>query len=151
MYVFCDFNYKVILIYIQDKTCVLLPPRKDIVKDGSRRNLPGALVGALVTRFSQPSQGPHDAVPQAQSGKRPKRRKGRKKGKQTDLEEAEVKQGDIEKALMDPSCKIESWGRLRRVDTDAGDTIRASSLVPLGEDSRDASFVRVSTAFKVQL
>jgi hypothetical protein len=39
---------------------------------------------------------------------------------------------------------IEEWGRVRRIDSEAGDTIRALSMISGGEvDMRDATFVRV--------
>ncbi|KAL0565341.1 hypothetical protein V5O48_016681, partial [Marasmius crinis-equi] len=37
---------------------------------------------------------------------------------------------------------IERWGRVRRIDSEAGDTIRASDLGEQAEDYRDASYVR---------
>lgn len=40
-------------------------------------------------------------------------------------------------------AQIEEWGKIRRVDSEAGDTMRASSLGIKRDDSRDASFVRV--------
>jgi hypothetical protein len=38
---------------------------------------------------------------------------------------------------------IEEWGKVRRVDSDAGDTMHASMLVPVHDDTRDATYVRV--------
>lgn len=40
---------------------------------------------------------------------------------------------------------ITEWGKVRRVDSDAGDTMRSSSLGVSAQDSRDATFVRVCT------
>jgi hypothetical protein len=38
---------------------------------------------------------------------------------------------------------IEEWGKVRRVDSDEGDTMRAFTMVKVGEDNRNASYVRV--------
>ncbi|KAI9430414.1 hypothetical protein H4582DRAFT_2063825 [Lactarius indigo] len=38
--------------------------------------------------------------------------------------------------------KIEEWGKVRRVDSEAGDTIHSSGLMKLSADRRDATFVR---------
>jgi hypothetical protein len=38
---------------------------------------------------------------------------------------------------------VEEWGRVRRVDSDAGDTMRASSMVAALDDTRDATYFRV--------
>jgi hypothetical protein len=38
---------------------------------------------------------------------------------------------------------IEEWGKIRRVDSDAGDTMHASSIGTIRDDSRDATYVRV--------
>ena len=38
---------------------------------------------------------------------------------------------------------IEDWGKIRRIDSDAGDTMCASVVAPLQDDSRDATYVRV--------
>jgi hypothetical protein len=40
-------------------------------------------------------------------------------------------------------AEIEEWGKVRRVDSDAGDTMHASTLVPARDDTRDATYVRV--------
>ncbi|KAJ7571926.1 hypothetical protein C8J56DRAFT_810291 [Mycena floridula] len=37
---------------------------------------------------------------------------------------------------------IEEWGRVQRIDSDAGDTIRSAGLGTIREDSRDATYVR---------
>lgn len=42
------------------------------------------------------------------------------------------------------TAKITQYGKVRRIDG-PGDTMNASTLVPVGDDRRDASFVRVST------
>jgi len=39
---------------------------------------------------------------------------------------------------------IEEWGKVRRVDSDEGDTIQTSSLGRRSTDKRDATFVRMS-------
>jgi hypothetical protein len=41
-------------------------------------------------------------------------------------------------------ARIEEWGKVQRVDSDAGDTIHSSGLMTLTADRRDATFVRVS-------
>ena len=38
---------------------------------------------------------------------------------------------------------IEEWGKVRRVDSDEGDTIRAAMMGIKQEDSRDATYIRV--------
>ena len=40
-------------------------------------------------------------------------------------------------------ARIEEWGKVRRVDSDAGDTMCASSLGVSRDDARDATYVRV--------
>jgi hypothetical protein len=40
---------------------------------------------------------------------------------------------------------IEEWGKVRRIDSDAGDTMQASSLRVARDDTRDATHVRVRT------
>ena len=57
--------------------------------------------------------------------------------------------GAIEAALRRDSCTIKTYRRLRRVDTPSGHTIRAIILVPLQEDGRDASYVRVRHCFSI--
>jgi hypothetical protein len=42
------------------------------------------------------------------------------------------------------SADIEEWGKVRRVDSDSGDTMRASSMVVAQNDTRDATYVRVT-------
>jgi hypothetical protein len=42
------------------------------------------------------------------------------------------------------NADIEEWGRVRRIDSDAGDTMRASSMIVAQDDSRDATYVRVN-------
>jgi hypothetical protein len=44
----------------------------------------------------------------------------------------------LEKAI------IEEWGKVQRIDSDAGDTMVSSSLRAMQDDSHDATFVRVS-------
>jgi hypothetical protein len=46
---------------------------------------------------------------------------------------------------------IEEWGKVRRVDSEAGDTIHSSSLTQHAVDRRDATFVRVSDIFLLNL
>lgn len=40
---------------------------------------------------------------------------------------------------------IEEWGKVRRIDSDEGDTMRSCSVGTIAEDARDATFVRVRT------
>jgi hypothetical protein len=42
---------------------------------------------------------------------------------------------------------VEEWGKVRRIDSDAGDTMSASSLCVTRDDTRDATFVRVRIFF----
>jgi hypothetical protein len=42
------------------------------------------------------------------------------------------------------NARIEEWGKLKWVDSDAGDTINSSGLMKITGDCRDATFVRVS-------
>ena len=49
--------------------------------------------------------------------------------------------GEVKKYLRD--AKIVEWGKLRRVDSDEGDTMCSSSMGQRGADRRDATFVRV--------
>ncbi|KAJ7362705.1 hypothetical protein DFH08DRAFT_910807 [Mycena albidolilacea] len=48
--------------------------------------------------------------------------------------------GSITKALKD--AVIEEWGKVRRIDSEAEDTMRSCSVGILAEDSRDATYVR---------
>ena len=48
---------------------------------------------------------------------------------------------DIHRRLNDNI--IEEWGKVKRVDSDAGDTMHAFTMVKRGEDNHDTSFVRV--------
>jgi hypothetical protein len=41
------------------------------------------------------------------------------------------------------NAHIEEWGKVRRIDSDVGDTMRASSLGLPRDDARDATYVRV--------
>ncbi|KAJ6548382.1 hypothetical protein B0H19DRAFT_953115, partial [Mycena capillaripes] len=50
----------------------------------------------------------------------------------------EVKQ--VKKALK--TVEIEEWGKVRRIDSDEGDTMKSSTVGSVAEDSRDATFVR---------
>ena len=43
------------------------------------------------------------------------------------------------------NADVEEWGRVRRVDSDAGDTMRASSMVAALDDTRDSTYVRVNS------
>jgi hypothetical protein len=42
------------------------------------------------------------------------------------------------------NANVEEWGKVRRIDSDAGDTMHASSMVAARDDTRDATYVRVS-------
>lgn len=46
---------------------------------------------------------------------------------------------------------IEQWGKIRRVDSEEGDTMRAASLSNEQDDKRDATFVRVSLIIDLDL
>ncbi|KAN0139719.1 hypothetical protein V8E53_002381 [Lactarius tabidus] len=45
----------------------------------------------------------------------------------------------IQKHLQ--QARIKEWGKVQRVDSDAGDTIHSSGLMTLAEDCQDAMFV----------
>jgi hypothetical protein len=49
--------------------------------------------------------------------------------------------GPISKALK--HAIVEDWGKVRRTDSEAGDTMRSCSVGTFTEDSRDATYVRV--------
>jgi hypothetical protein len=53
----------------------------------------------------------------------------------------------IKKAL--DNAEIEEWGKVQRIDSDAGDIMRSSSLVVTQDDGRDATFVHVSFFFLI--
>jgi hypothetical protein len=46
---------------------------------------------------------------------------------------------------------VEDWGKVRRIDSDEGDTMRSCSLGANAEDTRDATYVRVSGSIRVKL
>ena len=48
------------------------------------------------------------------------------------------------------SADVEEWGRVRRVDSDAGDTMHASSMCALRDDSRNAT-IRKSQLSQIRL
>ncbi|KAJ7232991.1 hypothetical protein B0H12DRAFT_1028765 [Mycena haematopus] len=50
------------------------------------------------------------------------------------------KMGPISQALK--NALVEEWGKVRRTDSEAGDTMRSCSVGTVGEDSRDATYVR---------
>lgn len=50
---------------------------------------------------------------------------------------------NIRKLLKDST--VQEWGKVRRVDSEEGDTIQSCSLGRKASDARDATFVRVST------
>jgi len=43
------------------------------------------------------------------------------------------------------NAEVYEWGKVRRIDSEAGDTMNASSLASNREDFRDATYVRVRT------
>ncbi|KAJ7666787.1 hypothetical protein DFH06DRAFT_984464 [Mycena polygramma] len=47
---------------------------------------------------------------------------------------------DVNRALRDAT--VDEWGKVRRVDSDEGDTMRSCSLGTIADDSRDATYVR---------
>lgn len=53
----------------------------------------------------------------------------------------DVRIGTVKPFLND--ALIEEWGKIRRVDSDEGDTMRTSSTGTTRDDSRDATYVRV--------
>jgi len=48
---------------------------------------------------------------------------------------------DIRRSLK--GSTVREWGKVRRVDTEEGDMIHVFTMVKMGEDNRDASYVRV--------
>lgn len=52
--------------------------------------------------------------------------------------------GAVKKIVQQNGAVIEEWGRVRRVDSMAGDTIRSAGLGAIRDDSRDSTYVRVS-------
>ena len=57
--------------------------------------------------------------------------------------------GPIGKALKDAS--VEECGKVRRTESEAGDTMRSCSVGTVGEDSRDAIYVRVCVMVSLAL
>jgi hypothetical protein len=49
--------------------------------------------------------------------------------------------GVIRRVIKD--AVVEEWGKVQRIDSEAGDTMRSSGLGATRDDSRDATFVRV--------
>ncbi|KAJ7037593.1 hypothetical protein C8F04DRAFT_1393519 [Mycena alexandri] len=49
----------------------------------------------------------------------------------------------VNKALK--TVLIEEWGKVRRIDSDEGDTMRSCTVGTIAEDARNATFLRVST------
>ncbi|KAJ7681395.1 hypothetical protein B0H17DRAFT_1161144 [Mycena rosella] len=47
---------------------------------------------------------------------------------------------DVNNALK--AAEVEEWGKVRRIDSEEGDTMRSCSLGTTAEDSRDATYVR---------
>ena len=45
------------------------------------------------------------------------------------------------------AASVEEWGKIRRVDSDAGDTMCASAWAPVRDDLRDPTYVRVCLLF----
>lgn len=44
------------------------------------------------------------------------------------------------------TADIEEWGKVQRIDSDEGDVMRTAHLGSVRDDSRDATFVRVSAS-----
>ncbi|KAF8205477.1 hypothetical protein K438DRAFT_1579180 [Mycena galopus ATCC 62051] len=51
-----------------------------------------------------------------------------------------AKMVQVNRALK--NATIEEWGKVRRIDSDEGDTMRSCSMGTMAEDARDATFVR---------
>lgn len=56
-----------------------------------------------------------------------------------------AKMGPVNRALKD--AIIEEWGKVRRIDSDEGDTMRSCMMGVVAEDARDATYVRVGSIF----
>lgn len=102
-------------------SCILLPPSRSGVPSDSKLAL---IASALVTRSLHPDASP---VPLEGTSKKAK-------GKRKPVIAA-VKQWLRE-------AKIVEWGKVRRVDSEEGDTISTSNMGKRGEDRRDNTFVR---------
>ncbi|THU93069.1 hypothetical protein K435DRAFT_670956 [Dendrothele bispora CBS 962.96] len=88
-------------------SCQLLPPKGPERPGMSTLTL---LIGALVTRFSNPGIG------------------------------LIVTPGIVKQCLYTADVSI--WGKVRRIDSEEGDTMRGAGLGTIREDGRDASFIR---------
>ena len=54
----------------------------------------------------------------------------------------EITLGQVKKILTDGQVVIE-WGRLQRIDSEAGNTMHSSGLGTIQDDSQDATHVQV--------
>ncbi|RDB22210.1 hypothetical protein Hypma_010657 [Hypsizygus marmoreus] len=105
-------------------TCVLLPPS---IHERPAENLISHIAAAFRTR----------AQVEANAGPpHPQTRPGAKKGSVL----ATVAMSEVKRHLR--TAEMQQWGKVRRVDSDEGDTMRAALLGSTTEDSRDATFVR---------
>ncbi|GLB44025.1 hypothetical protein LshimejAT787_1502090 [Lyophyllum shimeji] len=103
----------------------ICPGRGTALTDQSTPRIPH-ICAAFRTRLEVESRGPPD------SHTRPGARKG---SATSTLSIARVKE-------YMKHAQIHEWGKVRRVDSDEGDTMRAALLRATSEDSRDATFVR---------
>ena len=49
------------------------------------------------------------------------------------------------------TATVEEWGKLRRIDSDEGDTMWASSCCTIRDDARDATYVRVCDLYNISI
>jgi hypothetical protein len=49
------------------------------------------------------------------------------------------------------TATVRQWGRIRRIDSDAGDIMHAASMSTPGDDRRDATYIRVCSSSKCSI
>lgn len=57
---------------------------------------------------------------------------------------------DVKVPIIRPflhAATVQEWGRIRRVDSEAGDTMHAASMCTPRDNRRDATYVRVCFSF----
>ncbi|KAG5633602.1 hypothetical protein H0H81_006603 [Sphagnurus paluster] len=115
--------------HVSYPTCVLLPPFR---QERPPANMVTRICAAFRTRLEVEAQGPPH----------PQARPGARTSATTTLSLARVKQY-MEHAI------IHEWGKVKRTDSDEGDTMRAVSLGTAAEDSRDATFCNYSDQYEM--
>jgi hypothetical protein len=110
-------------LYFQDGSCMLLPPSRSGMVPDSKVAL---IAAALVTRSAHP-----EATPVAVAGGSAQSKKRRRPAI------------TAVKKLVQQATIVE-WGKVKRVDSEEGDTMASSKMGRRGDDRRDNTFVRVS-------